>query len=285
VRFRDQTVVFHVGAHKTGTSLVQKYLTANAAALRRRRIYFLSRTAMSGYVGWGDKLLDDPGPLADRMRKVLRSPWCKVLVASHENTLGRPFVPGGSRLYPRAPELVGALADLLRGYPAKVFVSIRPQADLLESYYLQTIHEGGHEPFAAWLDRIDLDAISWAPLVHDLVDTFGQDRVEVVDFRLISMGQEAYLGHFFSRIDDRYSSLGTGYTTVKNPSVSDKGLQMALAANPELRSNRERRLMRKFLQTHFSNTRYPRPVLLGEERRAWLERRYGGEYEALVETT
>lgn len=280
-----KTVVVHVGAHKTGTSLVQKYLTANATALRRRRVYFVSRTAMSGYVGWGEKLLDDPAPLADRVRRVLRSPWCKVLVASHENTLGRPFVTGGRQLYPRSHEVIGALADLLRGYPAKVIVSIRPQADFLESYYLQTIHEGGHERFATWLDRIDLDAISWAPLVHDLVDTFGQDRVEVVDFRLIGMGQEAYLGHFFSRIDRRYSSLGSGYTTVKNPSISEKGLQMALAANPELRSTGERRLMRKFLQEHFSNTRYPRPVLLDQEQREWLEQRYGAEYETLVSRT
>lgn len=281
----NKTVVFHVGAHKTGTSLVQKYLRANAAALRRRRVYYLGRAAMSDYVGWGEKLLDDPGPMADRMRHILRSPWFKVLIASHENTLGRPFAAGGGQLYPRAPELVGALAELLRGYPAKIFVSIRPQADLLESYYLQTIHEGGHERFAAWLDRIDLDAISWTPLVRDLVDTFGRDHVEVVDFRLIGMGQEAYLGHFFSRIDARYASLGTGYTTVRNPSISDKGLQLALAANPELRSSGERRLMRKFLQANFSNTRYPRPVLLGEEQREWLERRYGAEYETLVGTT
>lgn len=285
MRLRNQTVVYHAGAHKTGTSLVQKYLLANADALRRQRIRHLSRAAMSDYVGWGDKLLDDPGPLADRIGRELRSPLCKLLVASHENTLGRPFVAGGRQLYPRAPELIGALADLLRPFPAKIFVSIRPQADFLESYYLQTIHEGGHERFPEWLDRIDLDAISWRPLIHDLADAFGQDQVEVVDFRLIGMGQEAYLGHFFSRIDARYSSLGAGYTTVKNPSISDKGLQMALAANPELRSSGERRLMRKFLQANFSNTRYPRPVLLSEEQREWLEQRYGDEYESLVAST
>ena len=42
---RKKTVVFHVGAHKTGTSLLQKFMRDNNTTLRRNRIYYLSRSA------------------------------------------------------------------------------------------------------------------------------------------------------------------------------------------------------------------------------------------------
>ena len=66
---RRNTVVFHIGAHKTGTSLLQKYMRDNVRLLRRHRIYYLSRGAMNDYVGWGGNLLRDPGPLDRKLRQ------------------------------------------------------------------------------------------------------------------------------------------------------------------------------------------------------------------------
>lgn len=279
-----KTVVLHVGAHKTGTSLLQKYMRDNVQLLRRHRIWYLSRGSMNNYVGWGDKLLRDPDPLARTIRQTLRIPWFKLLIASHENTLGRPFAKDAldsSHLYPRAPEIIDALGELLRPYRPKIFLSIRPQDQFLESYYLQSVHEGRYETFEAWLDKIDLDAVSWIPIANKLFDTFGRDRVEIVDFRLIKQGQDAYIKHFFTRIDPRYS-FNVEYPARRNPSISDKGLRMALAANPHLKSGQERKLLRKFLQKHFSNLRHPRPVLLSDEQKQWLDDRYAAEYETLV---
>jgi hypothetical protein len=278
---RKKTVVFHVGAHKTGTSLIQKYMRDNVSVLRQHRIYYLSRSAMNDYVGWGDKLRRDPDPLARKMRNMLAIPWFKVLIASHENTLGRPLVKGGAHLYPRAPEIIDALGRLLRPHRPKIFLSIRPQEQFLESNYLQSIHQGGHQAFQAWLDRVDLDAVSWAPVVDKLCETFGREHVEIVDFRRIKHGQQAYVNHFFTRIDPRYA-FKVEYAPMRNPSISGKGLRMALAANPHLRTGEQRKLMRVFLQKHFSNVRYPRPVLFSDEQKQWLRDRYGAEYERLV---
>ena len=40
--------------------------------------------------------------------------------------------------------------------------------------------------------------------------------------------------------------------------------------------------MRAFLQKHFSNAKFPRPVLFSDEQRADLSERYGAEYRELV---
>ncbi|MGH3098007.1 MAG: hypothetical protein ACRDMV_18655 [Streptosporangiales bacterium] len=277
----DKTVAFHVGAHKTATSLLQKYMRDNRELLRKHGIYYMSRTATNRYIGWGDKLVADPDAVSALVQRPLRVPWFRLLVVSHENTLGRPFTDGGAHLYPRAPKLIDALAGALPRNRAKVVLSIRPQDELLESYYLQSVHEGGHLSFAAWLDRLDLDTLSWTPLVDKLYERFGRDRVEVLDFRLLAGGQDAYIRAFFARIDPRHP-FDIEYSPRRNPSISEKGLRMALAANPQLRSSTERRLMRRFLQSHFSNVRYPRPALLTDEQRAWLRERYDGEYEQIV---
>jgi hypothetical protein len=279
---RRKTVVFHVGAHKTGTSLLQKYMRDNVSVLRRNHIHYVSRGAMNDLVGWGDELLRDPAPLATTLRRVLRIPWFSVLIMSHENTLGRPLRSGGAHLYPRAPEIIDALGALLAPYRAKLVLSIRPQDQFLESYYLQSIHQGRHASFQEWLSRIDLDALSWTPVVDALRATFGPSQVDVIDFRTIKDGQDAYIAQFFERIDPRYSFDMT-YTAMSNPSISDKGLRMALAVNPHLRSGPERKLMRTFLQQHFSNVRYPRPVLLTDDDKRALRDRYAAEYEALVD--
>ena len=93
-----------------------------------------------------------------------------VLFGSNEKTMGRPFPQGGNGvLYARGPGNIAALAAAIGdGVRPKIFLSIRPQHEFLESFYLQTIHEGRHRPFDAWLSAVDLNALSWRPVVDAL---------------------------------------------------------------------------------------------------------------------
>jgi hypothetical protein len=280
-RMAKKRVAFHVGAHKTGTSLLQKYMRDNRGRLRRNRIYYLSRSETNHYVGWGNALRDQPNQLTERINKALHNPWYRTLVASHENTLGRPLRSKSLHLYPDVPEIAIGLKTALQPFDARILVGIRPQDEFLESYYLQRIHEGRTTRFAEWLDGLDLDALSWRPLIDALVSTFGAGRVEVIDFRTIAHGQNAYIENFLKRVDSRWSAR-VDYKAVRNPSISAKGLDIALAVNPLLESGEDRKLLRTFLQHHFNNRRSPRPQLLSDDQRAWLRTRYGGEYEELV---
>lgn len=274
-------VAYHVGAHKTGTSLVQAFLRARRPELAEQGADFVTRGGMADLFQWGRRLVRDPGPLAERIARTAQDPAYRLLILSHENTLDRPFVPGRPGLYPRAAEIAEALRPVLAGFDHRIVLSVRPQAEFVESYYLQTIHEGGHQTFERWLGRIDLDALSWQPLVRTLGDAFGPDRVRVVDFRLIKQGQHAFLDHFLEVVDPGLR-LDTDYDTIANASLSEKGLQMALGANPHLKNSQERGQLRVFLRNHFSNQRYPRPVLLSDEQRRALQDRYDAEYEQLV---
>jgi hypothetical protein len=277
-------VVYHLGAHKTASSLLQKFMRDNPDVLRRHRLVYLPRGEMNECVGWGKRLLNRPEDLESRIGERLSGPRSRTLVTSHENTLGPPFKTGATHLYPRGPEIAARLATALRHWPSRVVLYIRPQDEFVESYYLQRIHQGHTLSFAEWLEELDLDRLSWRPVVDALVTHFGAERVEVVDFGLIHRGQNEFVADFFRRVDPGIR-VEPDYKPVRNASISAKGLRIALTANKRLRSDRERKALRKFLQTHFSNRSYPRPVLFSEDQKRQLREAYAREYEELTGTS
>jgi hypothetical protein len=276
-----KTAVFHIGAHKTGTSVVQAYLDAKKEDLGAERLLVLTRKEMSAYVGYGHRLVADPTALIERVTEWREGDEFDALFGSYENLMGGVVLPDQPGLYPSARLNVSALASAVRDCRLKVIISIRPQHELLESAYLQTVHQGGHESFGEWLGRIDLDAISWVPLVEFLHETLGEDNVTVIDFRTISDGQSAYIRQFLRAVDEKFDG-PVDSSLIKNRSVSDKGLALALAANRHLMTDWQRRGMRKFLQKHFSNVDYPRPELLSTDQQHRLIDRYGSEYDRLT---
>lgn len=280
----QQHVVYHVGAHKTASSLLQKFMRDNGDVLRRHRIHYVSRSEMNDLVGWGKRLLTRPGGLETRIAEALADPWYHSVVLSHENTMGPPFKDGAAHLYPRGPELAAQLARTLQRWPSRVFLYVRPQDEFVESYYLQRIHQGHRLSFTDWLEEIDLDSLSWRPLADALVEHFGAENVEIVDFGLIRQGQNAFLADFLRRVEPA-GRIDPDYRPVRNPSISGKGLKIALAANKHLRNDWERKAMRTFLQKHFSNRQYPRPVLFSEEQKMQVRTRYASEYEALTDAS
>jgi len=276
-----ETVVFHVGAHKTGTSLLQKYMRDNRRRLQLRGIYYLARSEMNDLVGWGRPLVEHPEALDARISAITGNLLYRTLVTSHENTLGRPIASGGDHMYPKAAPMVDALGRLLAPYRSKVFLYVRPQAEFIESYYLQLIHQGNTFTFAEWIDSLDLDRLSWVPLADMLIEALGGERVEIIDFGEIRLGQNRFIESFFRRIDPSFD-FEVDYKPRRNPSVGDKGLRLALAANPHLKTGAEKKAMRVFLQKRFSNVDYPRPTLFTEAQRQALRDRYDDEYKRIT---
>lgn len=277
-------LIVHAGAHKTATSLVQKFARDKPDALARLGWRFIGRGDCNEYIGWGDALERQASALRERITSELAVDGAHAVLLSHENTLGRPFIPGEPGLYPRAAANLRALAAATggHGWDTTVVLSIRPQSSFIPSYYLQHVHEGGFRLFHDWLADLELSGLSWGPVIAAAEREFGQERVVVVDFRRIQEGQRAFLRAFFEAIDPTLD-LDTDYRPLRNPSISAKGLQIALAANPFLSTREERQAFRKFLQSQFSNRDYPRPALLDPDTRARLDAQYGDEYEAIVE--
>lgn len=280
----NKRVYFHVGAHKTATSLIQKYAMRSTKILAKHRFFLIDRAETIRLIKWGRMPAAAVLKMRDLINEALRNKQTQNVLVSHENTIGRPFISDRPGLYPQGPKNLKDLAKNFDKYNTSVIISIRPQADFLESYYLQSIHEGGSVPFDKWIESVDLNFLSWNPLIESARKHFGNGNVHLVDFRTLKDGQPAFLENFFS-IMDVNTKLRPKYEEKHNPSISAKGLSIALAANKFLETETERSYMRRFLQNRFSNTLYPRPKLLSQEQRTRITALYQDEYDDYFPST
>lgn len=283
----ESSVVLHLGAHKTGTSLIQRYMRDHKALMQKNRLDFTARSETNQFLGWGKPnfIRENISELIDNAKASLKN-GAKHFVVSHENALGRPFLAHKPGLYPDSNEAAAAMRDMLRGLNLRVIFYIRSQPDFVESYYLQTIHQGSYLTFKDWREDVSFDSLSWRPVIENLRSNFGESAVTIKNFGAeIKAGQNDFLRSFFEVFlgPVKPQSFGNfSYDEYKNPSIGRKGLEIALAANSKLSTRKERKAMRVFLQTHFSNIDYPRPHLLNEKEKKRLEARYAKENAELV---
>ena len=249
-------------------------------------IWTLPRSDANIFIGWGSRhrVKKNIGGLVSAI-EAAEAEGASYYIASHENTLGKPFINNNSGLYPKSRR-VRYLRSALGDRPLRVVYYIREQAGLLESYYLQTIHEGGRCSFRDFMSHIDIDNISWKPVYETLCANFGVENVVVKSFEEeIAKGQSAYLENFLrSSVEDDLSPFGKfKYHPVRNPSIGWLGLRLSLFLNAFASAPEKRRQVRNFMQKHFSNRRFARPRLLTEDEKYILSVLYGEENREIVE--
>lgn len=301
---RDEgTVVLHLGAHKTGTSLLQKYMLHRPRELARLGMVQVPRSRCNDLIGWGGIPRKNPELLREALTQPFQDtslwsraaqvrpqrhpswplvpPAVRTVILSHENSLGRPFRRNEPGLYPDARACAKGLHAAAGDLNVRIVYYIRSQESFVESYYLQTVHEGGTRTFDEWLAGMDISTISWAPAIEALVEYFGENRVVVRDFTEIQKGQHQFIANFL-RTCDPSAHPAVHFPSRRNTSISQQGLDLALVMNPLLAKD-QRRTVRNFLQANFNNTSGSRPVLLSPANKEALHDRYSAENASLVE--
>jgi hypothetical protein len=272
-------LVIHVGAHKTGTSLVQKYFRDKPRITQALGIAQISRTDGDLLVDWGQYLHERPEGLRSRLEEeAAKGP--SVILFSHENTLGQPFLPDRAGLYPDAARCAEALAAICDGFDTYVVFYVRPMADFLESYYIQTVQEGLTHSFEEWYGSL-IGPHRWTPTVEALDRAFGADRVIMGDFTEMSAGQNQFMRQFMTRTGIPRPPI-VEYKPIRNPSISARGVAIALDINQYLHDDDERMLVRRFLQEHFSNQVEDRARPMPEELRRSVTDETAAEFERLA---
>lgn len=252
--------------------------------LNQHGIVFVSRSESDELIGWGTKVRTNPKPLQQQVHSLAES-GCRYIVISHENSLGKPFSQGAGGLYNKSAEQINAFAEALSNYDLTFIYYIRRQWEFVESYYIQTVHQGSSKTFEEWYASIGRsENLSWRPLVESL-RTIQNGSTIIKDFgTLIENGQEWYLKDFFECFIDTESSPPVDYKSKRNISVGESGLKMLRAANKYTDTAAERKLLRKFFQRYFNNLNYPRPNLLSSEEQRSIKEKYASELVELLKT-
>ena len=276
--------IVHLGAHKTGTTTLQRLLHFSQAELAERQV-----VAVVDHV----EIREAVGPsflgtdqAAEGLRALLAGPFepgVESVIYSFEGHLGTPFAqrdrPGAPGLYPRRRVPLEFLAPILQGISATIEIAytVRRQASLIESYYLQAVKEGSSPTFEEYCEGLVLDDISWVPLLSEIADALG---IPITMFEYQSADKTSSV---VERMLDRYLP---GFDAPereewKNTAYSARGLEIALRVQPLLKDKQEQRLLRRFIQRSFSSLNEPPPVLLAPEQREQLDALYVADIAAL----
>ena len=284
-----KTAYIHLGAHKTGTTTLQHCLRANDKKLIRRGIYPIGRRFP------GEKS-EDTYKTSVRLplRRVIKSGRMsksneriiaqvrdvldgrvnqETLVLSDEALAGGR--PGQvESLYPHIGWACEVLSQVLKDWRIRIVLYTREQVSFLESCYVQDIQQKSNISFDDFLQKVDLEALSWSQVARSIEEVVGAGSLIVRPFESIRKDPEAYIRDFLEIFT---TTRGLKIkTSAGNPSLSGRGIELArLLSNNTTRD--EWQVIRNFLQTEFSVKTHEKAKLISDELARQIRARYADD--------
>jgi hypothetical protein len=265
-------LVLHVGAHKTGTTLVQKALQTNREAFAGCGYDVLVRNEYEnltqGYHSRWRRKAGSLGNVTKAFEMVRDAATHDGLVISHEDLLASVHSFRTGPLYAPADSILRIAHKVLEPERTTVLLYVRRQDRFVESSYLQTVRMGSTKSFAEFMKPVTTDNLRWDSLVEKIKDSVpaGSD-VRVNYFESIKeLRSRPFVREFFQQTGVDVVPKFPFNTEAVNRGYSDSALKLALVGNAELESE-DRRRLRLFLDANFSNVTHRSPLLLTKEQR------------------
>jgi hypothetical protein len=270
-------LILHVGAPKTGSSLVQKALHANQERLAGRGYRTFIRHEFDdvtdhAHARWRRGRRNRTELLVTSFESLRDAvDGAENAIVSHEDMLG----PIGSfrlgRLYQDAEVVLRTAVDVLKPEQVSVVLYVRRQDRFAESVYLQMVRQGYAKPFDEFYAPVTPDALRWDDLADRIQASLPDGSEVLVNYfeDISELGGRGFCRNFVHQLVPGMRVELPFNTGAVNRGYSDLALRIALAANAQIERD-DRRKLRAFLDENFSNVTHPKPVLLTGEQRAEL---------------
>jgi len=290
-------LLLHIGAHKTGTTLIQRaleerrdWLEGRGVSLVHNRHPIATEARLTQAARCFQAHGSAPGVrrrLRELVRKMERLPTDRVLLSS-ESLLGPPFPHSPSQddqerpLYRHADEMLQAVATRIPA-PRRVALYIRPQAGFLESFFAQSVGRLPGQTFEEWCSGISVDRLGWRPVVESAAAAFGGERIMVKTFAVDELGPSGHVAEFVREVLDLDGG-DDWEIPFSNPTYSGLAVTILERVADLPMNEQEWRRLRVVLKKEFSVLqRRDRRAFLDEEARAAIDARYVDENRALIE--
>jgi len=218
---------FIIGAHKTGTTFINKLLLHNKSTLEDNKIWFEASGTVKDKLT--KHLYKDIGDY--KARKVYKS-LCldhKLFergIYSHENISGTiPSFVENKAFYPKIGERVRRLARIMRDEPVDIFLFIRKYDDHIMSCYSEYMRAKGYIPFQRFHRMAFSTSPSWPKLIQEIKDNYPTATIKVADNSDIAQRPLEVLS---SILGEKAASLNLEIpeTIYSRPAISESGLKV-----------------------------------------------------------
>lgn len=242
-----ETVVAHVGAHKTGTSSLQDSLVKKSDEFLRHDIAVWRRWDFTKAITW-PYIINRRGDVPDDTLKALVPDRAKHLLISDEDILGICNIRGDKCLYPNA---AGNVSKLFEIFPAKRYelvLTVRELEKFAVSVYIQRLKVGATPSAQDFFADVYALRLQWSELIQRLAEAVPDNcRIHVLNHdyeinpRLVSL-----FANFLK------TDLGTfEFARETNSSYGLAAIEIARAGNRVLKESEDRKKLRQFLQQNF----------------------------------
>lgn len=270
----------HLGAHKTGSTFLQKSFLANLESLDSAGVAYAPlaevRTEVTPAILRRHAWRTGGGDARSQCREFLASALKdrRLLLLSDENLLGSPYRFSKRKvMYPKASRNIKALADLVGGNTdITIYLAVRDYASWLESAYLQLLKRKQLIPFADFVRPIRLESLSWLALLRRL--SAAVPRADLVVWRYESFLEDNLF--LASRLSQSLGIPGLKLVSSRgNPSFSAIAHEVLMTCRSRGIQDRHLPGLMKYLRKNLTVADgYPRAAFLRQQVAQSLSARY-----------
>ncbi len=279
-------VTFHMGAHKTASSLIQHRLRRVGKKFAGRRLMFMDNDAVLG-ARWGDWCRRQRGDEVAALKsfagqiEAWRSAKADNIILSSEGFLGGITMFDRGKLYPEAASALARLQALIAETGNSVDIRpvyyIRQTDRFLESCLSQRLSLGKElDPQTAFDDEA-LATLSWRPVIAAIEDAVDRPIAVRLFEDLKTLGPADFVAGFLTAcglpgpsLPERFLTLGRAAELLPktlrrrqpfadflrpNAGLSVRGSEMSLRLRPLVSKDEWRTVVRPFIRRHFSAAR------------------------------
>lgn len=206
---------FHIGIHKTGTTLIQTNLSENIDLLREKGVFYVNSEIPQAIIHQREALrkLQNPNradPPKDALEQInnkilllAERVGANTILISEENRIGYPLyselvkVGAPARFYPRAEECLRRVLIGFEGLDTRLIIYRREFAQLLPSLYSEALRNLNiTETIDEFCRKIDYDSLDYGALINRVLQGAPDAEVIVKQFAKIKNGVEPFLNDF-----------------------------------------------------------------------------------------
>lgn len=277
-------LVIHIGAHKTGSTFIQKTFNENIELLSGNGIaYFggsdarvkLTRNIIYPAVGLRG-VGEGGGDYKSKCRDIVknRAGDHGSIFLSNENILGFcDLIASDGYIYPESDKVLSFLNCLTEEWDVKFVYFIRNYGDFLESTYIQKIKEGRSYDFGHYKKVCDINKMSWLDSIENLKINFGSENVTIIKYEDFKNSQAKCVNNIISLLGGDGLDLKVDPNLNVNPSYSEVALELARQGNSILPKG-DVPDYRRYLIGRFPSEKYGRPNLLSEQEKYMYREKY-----------
>jgi len=282
----NRIVLIHLGAHRTGTKYLQSVFAENRQTLAQCNIRFVSihehPRLRKAVLRSRHALRDGKAQLFEKefagvvafLSKHLRDHADENLLFSYEGFMGDLSLRRSGELYRGHAALLRKVMQIFQGERVHGAFSLREYGAFVESGYKYLAQTGLRQNFHRYVEGIELDALSWLPVVRTLEKTFGNE-LSLWTFEDFARSPGALLSWLFERGYGKDPKLVKIPHEPRNASISRSALPALLLFNRLIPVHRKgsNRLYRLLLWL-FPAGKFGSPQLLDESTRRRLRKNY-----------